>query len=56
MVKITGIAGNLRAIRFNSFKEEEELMENILAEEGITLDSFKERYEYSNGSIVVLLK
>ena len=49
MTLITGIAGNLRAIRFNSFQEESE----YIAKNKI---SVKERYEYSNGSIVILLK
>ena len=48
MTLVTGITGNLRAIRFNSFQEEKEFM-------AANQISVKERYVYSNGSIVVLV-
>jgi hypothetical protein len=49
MTLVTGIAGNLRAVRFNSFQEEKEFM-------AANQINVTERYEYSNGSVVVLVK
>ena len=49
MTLITGITGNLKAIRFNSFQEEKEYM-------AANQINVTERYEYSNGSVVVLVK